>query len=143
MSSLTAQHDASPVATNDARWSVLIVDDHPLFRNGLRELFRNDLNVQVAGEAETEEDAYEQIIRLKPDLVTVDVSLAAGNGLNLIARIKKDSPKTAVLVISMFEDREKLRRGMSAMDKLPDPAPEAGGRRVAVDVYEVALAFER
>src|SRR6476620_8015324 len=105
MSSLTAQHDASPVATNDARWSVLIVDDHPLFRNGLRELFRNDLNVQVAGEAETEEDAYEQIIRLKPNLVTVDVSLAAGNGLNLIARIKKVSPKTAVVVISMFEDR--------------------------------------
>jgi DNA-binding NarL/FixJ family response regulator len=105
MSSLTTQDGVSPVAANAARSSVLIVDDHPLYRNGLRELFRNELNVDVAGEAETEEDAYEQVVRLKPDLVTVDVSLASGNGLNLIARIKKDSPKTAVLVISMFEDR--------------------------------------
>jgi len=54
-----------------------------------------------------------------------------------------DRQKAQIYGISMFEDREKLRRGMSAMDKLPDPAPEAGGRRVAVDVYEVALAFER
>ena len=54
-----------------------------------------------------------------------------------------DRQKAQIYGISMFEDREKLRRGMNAMDKLPDPAPEAGGRRVAVDVYEVALAYER
>jgi hypothetical protein len=53
-----------------------------------------------------------------------------------------DRQKAQIFGISMFEDREKLRRGMNALDKLPDPAPEAGGRRVSVDVYEVALAYE-
>ena len=53
-----------------------------------------------------------------------------------------DRQKAQIFGISMFEDRESLRRGMSAMDKLPDPAPEAGGRRVSVDVYEVALTYE-
>jgi hypothetical protein len=53
-----------------------------------------------------------------------------------------DRQKAQVFGISLFEDRERLRRGMSALDKLPDPAPEAGGRRVSVDVYEVAIAYE-
>ena len=65
---------------------MLIVDDHPLFRDGLRELFQNGLGVVVSGEAETEDEAFQQVVELKPDLVTVDVSLASGNGLNLIAR---------------------------------------------------------
>jgi hypothetical protein len=53
-----------------------------------------------------------------------------------------DRQKAHVFGISLFEDRERLRRGMNALDKLPDPAPEAGGRRVSVDVYEVAIAYE-
>jgi hypothetical protein len=53
-----------------------------------------------------------------------------------------DRQKAQVFGISLFEDRERLRRGMNALDKLPDPAPEAGGRRVSVDVYEVAIAYE-
>jgi hypothetical protein len=54
-----------------------------------------------------------------------------------------DRQKAQIFGISMFEDREKLRRGMTALDKLPDPAPEAGGRRVSVAVSEVAVAYER
>jgi hypothetical protein len=54
-----------------------------------------------------------------------------------------DRQRAQILGISLFEDREKLRRGSEALDKLPDPAPEAGGRRVSVDVYEVPVAFER
>lgn len=53
-----------------------------------------------------------------------------------------DRKKARVLGISVFEDREKLRRGMAALDKLPEPAPEAGGRRVSVDVYEIPVSFE-
>lgn len=53
-----------------------------------------------------------------------------------------DRKKARVLGISLFEDREKLRRGMAALDKLPEPAPEAGGRRVSVDVYEIPISFE-
>jgi len=105
MSSTLEQNRGAQPTLENGRWRAVIVDDHPLFRDGLRALFGSQLNVDVAGEAETEEGAFQQIESLKPDLVTVDVSLASGNGLNLIARIKKVSPTTAVLVISMFEDR--------------------------------------
>jgi DNA-binding NarL/FixJ family response regulator len=105
MGSLVEPNHETPSAVNGEPLRALIVDDHPLFRDGLRELLRNEASTVVAGEAETEEEAFRKVVDLKPDLVTVDVSLASGNGLNLIARIKEQSPKTAVLVISMFEDR--------------------------------------
>jgi DNA-binding NarL/FixJ family response regulator len=84
---------------------VLIVDDHPLYRDGLKELFSKDPGFVVVAEAESEEHAFRSLVESKADLVTVDVSLAAGNGLNLIARIKLHSPATIVLVISMYEDK--------------------------------------
>ena len=49
-----------------------------------------------------------------------------------------DRNRARILGITLFEDRDKLRRGMAALDK-PEPAPEAGGRRVRVDVYEVPI----
>jgi hypothetical protein len=54
-----------------------------------------------------------------------------------------DRQRAHILGITLFEDRDKLRRGMAALDKLPEPAPEAGGRRVRVDVYEVPIHFQR
>ena len=54
-----------------------------------------------------------------------------------------DRKRAHILGITLYEDRETLRRGMAALDKLPEPAPEAGGRRVRVDVYEVPIQFQR
>jgi len=54
-----------------------------------------------------------------------------------------DRNRGHILGITLFEDRDKLRRGMAALDKLPEPAPEAGGRRVRVDVYEIPIHFQR
>lgn len=84
---------------------VLIVDDHPLFRDGLRGLLSEEAGFVVEGEAESEEGAVRSFIDSPADLVIVDVSLASGNGLNLISRIKEQSPATIVLVISTYEDR--------------------------------------
>jgi hypothetical protein len=54
-----------------------------------------------------------------------------------------DRQRAHVLGVTLFEDREKLRRGMKALDKLPEPAPEAGGRRVATDIYEIPVSWEK
>ncbi len=54
-----------------------------------------------------------------------------------------DRKRAHILGITLFEDREQLRRGMAELDRLPEPAPEAGGRRVRVDVYEVPIHFQR
>jgi hypothetical protein len=53
-----------------------------------------------------------------------------------------DRNKGRILGISIFEDRETLRRGSEALDKLPPPAPEAGGRPISVDVYEIPVSYE-
>jgi hypothetical protein len=53
-----------------------------------------------------------------------------------------DRQKGRILGISMFEDRDALRRGSEALDQLGAPAPEAGGRPVAIDVYEIPVSYE-
>src|SRR5688500_15655327 len=87
-------------ATNGNAWRVLIVDDHPLYRNALCELLQDELGLIIVGEAESEEDAIAYVLRTKPDLVTVDLSLAAGSGLSLITKIKRGTSTPHVLVIS-------------------------------------------
>jgi hypothetical protein len=82
----------------------------------------------------------EEIIADVRDRLTQDVTQALDDSKSICMLV--DRQKSQIYRISMFEDREKLRRGMNALDKLADPAPEAGGRRVSVDVYEVALAYE-
>ena len=54
-----------------------------------------------------------------------------------------DRQRAHILGVTVFEDRETLRRGMKELDKLSEPAPEAGGRRVRVDTYEIPVSWER
>jgi DNA-binding NarL/FixJ family response regulator len=93
---------------------VLVVDDHPLFRAGLRELLENEPGLEICGEAENEEEAFKLFEETDADLVTVDISLASGHGLNLVKRIKKAKPTTIVLVVSMFDDRVYAERALDA-----------------------------
>jgi DNA-binding NarL/FixJ family response regulator len=83
---------------------VLIVDDHPLFRDGLKELLASIPGILVCGESEHEEDGYSQFVLCEPDLITVDISLASGSGLSLISRIKERRPSALVVAVSMYED---------------------------------------
>lgn len=53
-----------------------------------------------------------------------------------------DRQKGQILGISMYEDRDALRRGSEALDRLPAPAPEAGGRAASVDVYEIPVSYQ-
>jgi DNA-binding NarL/FixJ family response regulator len=91
-------------AEKAAVWRVLIVDDHPMFRDGLRRVLESFAGLVICGEAEHEEGAFLQFARYDANFVTVDISLAAGNGLDLISRIKERRPSAIVLAISMYED---------------------------------------
>jgi DNA-binding NarL/FixJ family response regulator len=71
----------------------------------LRELLRKEPGFAVVADAESEDQAFRAFVKSEADLVIVDVSLAAGNGLSLIARIKEQSPGAIVLVVSMYEDK--------------------------------------
>src|SRR4051794_10232619 len=96
-----------PIASNHVRSAecrTLIVDDHQLFRNGLSELLASQPGITVCGEAAEFHEALEKFQAMRPDFVTVDISLAKGNGLDLVERLKAIDPSVLVLVLSMFDE---------------------------------------
>jgi DNA-binding NarL/FixJ family response regulator len=95
-------------------WRTLVVDDHQLYRVGLRALLENDPDIKICGEAEHENEAYDLFVATSPDFVTVDISLASGQGLSLVSRIKAMKPSTIVLVLSMYDDRVYAERALAA-----------------------------
>lgn len=83
---------------------ILLVDDHPMMREGLRQIIGNEPDLVVCGEAEDAFQALELIANTQPDLVLADITLPGKNGLELIKDIKAIHPGTAVLVISMHDE---------------------------------------
>jgi DNA-binding NarL/FixJ family response regulator len=83
---------------------VLIADDHPLFRHGIRELLKLASDIQVIGEATTGEVAITQAEALHPDVILMDVNMPGVNGIEATRRILHDSPHIRILVVTMFED---------------------------------------
>lgn len=81
--------------------SVLIVDDHPLFREGLKSIIASSRQYEVVGEAGTGQEAIEQVQQLSPDLILLDVSLPDGSGLELIGDLIKCCKKSRILIVSM------------------------------------------
>jgi DNA-binding NarL/FixJ family response regulator len=91
-----------PAVQNKRR--ILIVDDHPMMRQGLAQLIGAEPDLAVCGEAENGEIALDSIGNLKPDLVLADISLPGKNGLELIKDFHVLQPGLPVLVISMHDE---------------------------------------
>jgi DNA-binding NarL/FixJ family response regulator len=83
---------------------ILIVDDHPMMREGLRTLISREHDLAVCGEAETAGQALDAVANLKPDLVLADISLPGRNGVELIKDIRALQPAVLILVISMHDE---------------------------------------
>lgn len=83
---------------------VVIVDDHPLVRDGLRTLLSRESDLEIVGEAESVSEAVRQAAFQEPDVVTMDVDLPDGSGINAVARVKAVSPATRILVLTAFGD---------------------------------------
>jgi DNA-binding NarL/FixJ family response regulator len=93
---------------------ILIVDDHAVVRRGVRSLLESHEGWEVCGEATTGRDAVDQSRRLRPDLVVMDLSLPALNGLDATRQILKDTPDTEVLVLTMHHSEELARDVLQA-----------------------------
>src|SRR5262245_30892039 len=93
---------------------ILIVDDHPLFREGLRQLIDRETGLQVCGEAADMAEAIKLTKETEPDLVIVDISLGANTGIELIKALKADDPELAVLVVSMHDESLYTERALRA-----------------------------
>jgi DNA-binding NarL/FixJ family response regulator len=84
--------------------TVLIVDDHPIVRQGLRAMIDAEPDLTIVGEAETEKEARAAVRSLEPDVVVVDLSLEHGDGINLVRDVHAHHPRTALLVLSMHDE---------------------------------------
>jgi DNA-binding NarL/FixJ family response regulator len=93
---------------------ILVVDDHPLFREGLRQIIERDPELTVCGEAANTAEALETIPQLRPDLVLVDISLGGTSGIDLIKAIKSEYDELPVLVISMHDESLYAERALRA-----------------------------
>ena len=93
---------------------VVIVDDHPLFRERLSELINHELDMEVCGEAENAQQAIDLIRNTAPDLAIVDITLKGSSGLELIKSIKALSIGVPVLVLSMHEESLYAERALRA-----------------------------
>jgi DNA-binding NarL/FixJ family response regulator len=80
---------------------VLIIDDHPLFREGLKSIIAGDRHFVVAGEAGNARDGFALATTIKPDVALVDISLPDESGMQLTRRIRATLPETRVMIISM------------------------------------------
>ena len=93
---------------------ILIVDDHPLVREGLAMRISLHSDLEVCGEAETEDEALALVKQTGPDLVLVDISLKCGHGIELIKRIRSFDPAIKMLVISGFQESLYAERAFRA-----------------------------
>lgn len=88
----------------DRRIRILVADDHPVFRFGLRTLLESQKDMVVVGEAESGEETVRRAAALQPDVVLMDVNMPGLNGLEATQQITASAPDVAILIITMFDD---------------------------------------
>lgn len=87
-----------------AKKRIYIVDDHPMMRDGLRQLVAGERDLEVCGEADDAAPALEGIAAAQPDIAIVDITLRTGSGLELIKDLHLRHPDLSVLVLSMHDE---------------------------------------
>jgi len=94
--------------------SVLLVDDHAIVREGYRRLLARQPTISVAGEAGSGAEAYALFVRLRPDIVIMDITLPGASGIEVMRRMLRQHPQTRVLIFSMHDDVIFARRALQA-----------------------------
>lgn len=103
-----------PQQSETEKIKVLVVDDHPVVRNGLRLIQELDEKIKVLGAAGSFQAALAEANRLKPDVVLMDVRLPDGDGIEACRRIKSQLPKTRVLFLTSYADNNLVLGAMEA-----------------------------
>jgi DNA-binding NarL/FixJ family response regulator len=93
---------------------VLIADDHPLFREGMRGRLDRVADVAVVGEAASGDEAVELAHKLEPDVILMDIKMPGLNGIEATREIQRANPQIGILVLTMFEDDDSVFAAMRA-----------------------------
>jgi len=103
-----------PKAEEDEGFKVLLVEDHPMFREHLGQLINRNLGMSVCGEANNIRDAMDLIRERKPNIVIVDITLRGSSGLELLKDLKAQGLDVNVLVLSMHDEELYAERALRA-----------------------------
>ena len=133
---------------------ILIIDDHPIVRRGLKEIVSEEPDIVVAGEAQNSREALDLIRKQKWDVVVLDITMPDSNGLEILKQLRKERPKLPVLVLSIHSEEQYAVRvlksgGAGFMNKEAAPAElvkairkvVTGGKYVGPTLAE-RLAFD-
>jgi DNA-binding NarL/FixJ family response regulator len=88
---------------------ILVVDDHPIVRQGLRSLLSAYSDLQIVAEAGSPQQAIEAAVRYQPDVVLLDVRLPGASGVEVARQLQRECPTTNVILLTSFDDDEYLR----------------------------------
>ena len=83
---------------------LLLADDHAVVRSGLRMLLEAQPDMEIVAEAENGRETIEKVLAFQPDIVLIDIEMPGMNGIEATRKIKEESPETAVLALTMYED---------------------------------------
>jgi DNA-binding NarL/FixJ family response regulator len=92
----------------------VICNSSPIFREGIAEMCRREGSIEIVAEVETGRAAFEQVKRLNPDIVFMDLRTPEMNGPETIRRIKAAKPETIVLVLTLYDDQRMVSQCLSA-----------------------------
>lgn len=93
---------------------VLVADDHAIVRTGIRHVLENQPGFAVAGEASNGAEALALAAELRPDVAVIDISMPGISGLDTAAELRRQSPDTRVLILSMYDNTEYVREALRA-----------------------------
>ncbi|SDD82956.1 two component transcriptional regulator, LuxR family [Paenibacillus sp. UNCCL117] len=93
---------------------LIIADDHPLFRSGVRNLLETTEDLEVVGEASTGDEALELAAALQPELILMDIRMPGLNGIEATRLIKERFPRIEILILTMFQDDQSVFTAMRA-----------------------------
>jgi len=85
---------------------LLLVDDHPIVREGIKSAFSSKTNVWIVGEAANGEEALAKARKLKPDVILMDINMPGMSGLETAQRLRKSVPESKILALTMHENKE-------------------------------------
>jgi DNA-binding NarL/FixJ family response regulator len=104
----------APLDVHSKKYRVLLVDDHPIVRQGLARLIEREVDLSVCGEAEGAHTAFHAIETLRPDIVLLDISLNGPDGLEVLKEIRVKTGSLPVLILSMHDESIYAERAMRA-----------------------------
>ncbi len=92
--------------------TLLIADDHPIFRQGMKQALEPISWLRIVAEAESGDSALTQIRYLKPDIVILDIAMPGMDGLEVLEKLRQDQPEIIAIIVTSYDDKAYLERAL-------------------------------